>query len=333
MSVKKRDDGSYKVDIRPNGRYGRRIQRLFKKKADALAFERYVLSHMNDKEWLEKPADHRRISELLELWWKLGGRNKPYADNVKLRLKKVIKEMGDPRVEQINARFMAMYRSERLGAGVKISTIQRDEAELAGMFTMLIQSGEFHSKNPVRSVPAMKRKISEMTYLTHEEIIRLLNFSNGDARRITLLCLSTGARWGEAKSLRAEHIIDNRVIFNKTKNGKVRIVPVSNEVVREIKTKDSGMLFDVDYGEYRKMLRAVKPDLPKGQAVHVLRHTFATHFMMNGGSIIALQRVLGHANIQQTMIYAHFAPDYLSDVLKFNPVANANIAKEKEPAE
>ncbi|WP_236524936.1 tyrosine-type recombinase/integrase, partial [Escherichia coli] len=195
------------------------------------------------------------------------------------------------------------------------------------------QSGEFHSKNPVRSVPAMKRKISEMTYLTHEEIIRLLNFSNGDARRITLLCLSTGARWGEAKSLRAEHIIDNRVIFNKTKNGKVRIVPVSNEVVREIKTKDSGMLFDVDYGEYRKMLRAVKPDLPKGQAVHVLRHTFATHFMMNGGSIIALQRVLGHANIQQTMIYAHFAPDYLSDVLKFNPVANANIAKEKEPAE
>ena len=194
MSVKKRDDGSYKVDIRPNGRYGRRIQRLFKKKADALAFERYVLSHMNDKEWLEKPADHRRISELLELWWKLGGRNKPYADNVKLRLKKVIKEMGDPRAEQINARFMAMYRSERLGAGVKISTIQRDEAELAGMFTMLIQSGEFHSKNPVRSVPAMKRKISEMTYLTHEEIIRLLNFSNGDARRITLLCLSTGAR-------------------------------------------------------------------------------------------------------------------------------------------
>lgn len=77
---------------------------------------------------------------------KLGGRNKPYADNIKLRLKKVIKEMGDPRAEQINARFMAMYRSERLGAGVKISTIQRDEAELAGMFTMLIQSGEFHSK-------------------------------------------------------------------------------------------------------------------------------------------------------------------------------------------
>lgn len=65
MSIRKMDDGSYKVDIRPNGRYGRRIQRLFKKKADALAFERYVLSHMNDKEWLEKPADHRRISELL----------------------------------------------------------------------------------------------------------------------------------------------------------------------------------------------------------------------------------------------------------------------------
>lgn len=42
----------------------------------------------------------------------------------------------------------------------------------------------------------------------------------------------------------------------------------------------------------------VKPDLPKGQSVHVLRHTFAAHFIMNGGNILTLQKIMGHTSIQ-----------------------------------
>ncbi|EQB98244.1 hypothetical protein B738_25997 [Photorhabdus temperata subsp. temperata M1021] len=33
--------------------------------------------------------------------------------------------------------------------------------------------------------------------------------------------------------------------------------------------------------------------------------------MMKGRNIVALQQILSHANIQQTMAYAHLAPDYL----------------------
>jgi integrase len=40
--------------------------------------------------------------------------------------------------------------------------------------------------------------------------------------------------------------------------------------------------------------------LRDGQLTHVLRHTFASHFMMNGGNILVLQRALGHANLQRT---------------------------------
>lgn len=46
----------------------------------------------------------------------------------------------------------------------------------------------------------------------------------------------------------------------------------------------------------------------------------------HGGNIITLQRILGHATIQQTMTYAHFAQDYLADAMKFNPVAGISIA-------
>jgi hypothetical protein len=42
--------------------------------------------------------------------------------------------------------------------------------------------------------------------------------------------------------------------------------------------------------------------------------------MANGGNIITLQRILGHGTIQQTMAYAHFAPDYLQDAITFNPL-------------
>ncbi|AXB06728.1 tyrosine-type recombinase/integrase [Aeromonas caviae] len=84
-----------------------------------------------------------------------------------------------------------------------------------------------------------------------------------------------------------------------------------------------GPLFrDLDYLLVRDVLKTVAPDLPAGQAVHVFRHTFASHFMMSGGNILALQKILGHHNIQQTMTYAHFAPDYLSDAVRFNPLEN-----------
>lgn len=47
--------------------------------------------------------------------------------------------------------------------------------------------------------------------------------------------------------------------------------------------------------------------------------TFASHYMMNGGNILALQKLLGHSSLNMTMKYAHLAPDYLREVLKINP--------------
>ncbi|HCB3588836.1 TPA: tyrosine-type recombinase/integrase [Citrobacter koseri] len=82
----------------------------------------------------------------------------------------------------------------------------------------------------------------------------------------------------------------------------------------------TGKLFTVDYKWFARRLKAVKPDLPRGQATHVLRHTFASHFIMNGGNIVALKEILGHANIQQTMVYAHLAPDYLQHAILLNPL-------------
>ncbi|WP_175703972.1 tyrosine-type recombinase/integrase [Burkholderia ambifaria] len=62
-------------------------------------------------------------------------------------------------------------------------------------------------------------------------------------------------------------------------------------------------------------------DLPEGQLTHVLRHTFASHFMLNGGNILTLQRILGHSSLQMTMRCAHLAPDHLQEARQHNPLA------------
>ena len=45
--------------------------------------------------------------------------------------------------------------------------------------------------------------------------------------------------------------------------------------------------------------------------IHDMRHTYASHFMMNGGELFKLQAILGHADIRTTMNYSHFSKAFL----------------------
>ncbi|MFC1493306.1 tyrosine-type recombinase/integrase [candidate division KSB1 bacterium] len=49
---------------------------------------------------------------------------------------------------------------------------------------------------------------------------------------------------------------------------------------------------------------------------HDLRHTFASNFVMKGGSLLSLKEILGHSDINTTMMYAHLAPSYLEEEIK-----------------
>ena len=64
---------------------------------------------------------------------------------------------------------------------------------------------------------------------------------------------------------------------------------------------------------------------------HDCRHHFASWFVMRGGSLQALQKLLGHATLAMTMRYAHLAPDYIrSEVAKTErrPEPAAQITQE-----
>lgn len=322
MSVRSMADG-YLVDLRPNGREGRRIRKKFKTKSEALQYERYILATYHNKAWVEKPDDRRPFSELIDLWWKLKGQTmKAGKDNLG-KLLRVNKAMSHPLAYQVNKTSWANYRAIRFEAGVKPKTLNREQEAISALFSSLIETGNFHNENPLSGMPKMRVHSSEMGFLTKDEINLLLDSLVGIERLAAKLSLATGARWGELIKLHRSHLSKDRVTYINTKNGKNRTVPISDSLMGELLECGNGLLLvSADYKLLRATIKQVAPDLPDGQAVHVLRHTFASHFMMNGGNILTLQKILGHANIQQTMTYAHLAPDYLIDAVRFNPLEN-----------
>lgn len=104
-----------------------------------------------------------------------------------------------------------------------------------------------------------------------------------------------------------------------TKSGKSRSVPVSEDLFDEIRkhlTEHGGFSFSLS--AFRRALDKSGIELPPNQAAHVLRHTFASHFVMTGGDILSLQKILGHSTITMTMRYAHLSQDFLLLAVKNN---------------
>lgn len=328
-------EGGWRVDEQPAGRGGKRFRKTFKTKADALAWQAWLKTQVNQRaDWEPERRDIRKLSELIDLWYSHHGSGLKAGANTYSRLKLACHAMGNPVADRFTVETFASYRTERLAAGIAPNSVNREHAYLRSVFNELRRLGQWKKPNPLAELRQFKVQERELSYLTTDQIRDLLEKlaegKNRHAAMIAKVCLATGARWSEAESLEARHIRNGQIQFAGTKSGKVRAIPIEPSFEQELrqhheKAETGQRLFGYSYSAFRDAIERAGITLQEGQLTHVLRHTFASHFMMNGGNILVLQRSLGHANLTMTMRYAHLAPDHLQEVVKLNPLTALTV--------
>ena len=326
MSIRKLPTGGWLSELYPNGAGGKRIRKKFATKGEALAFEQYNVQIP----WAEEKEDRRTLKDLIDAWYRAHGIT--LKDGLKRQgaMHHAYECMGEPLAYDFDVQMFSRYREKRLHGSyarsnrvtqVSARTLNLELAYFRAVFNELIRLGEWKGENPLKNMRPFRTEESEMAFLSRQQMIMLLKECrhNQDLLSIVKICLATGARWSEAQELKQSQFTKYKITFTKTKGRKNRTVPISARLYDSI-PKVKGRLFSECYGAFRTALERTGIELPAGQLTHVLRHTFASHFMMNGGNILVLQRVLGHTDIKMTMRYAHFAPDHLEETVRLNPL-------------
>ncbi|MCD8398651.1 MAG: tyrosine-type recombinase/integrase [Lachnospiraceae bacterium] len=192
-------------------------------------------------------------------------------------------------------------------------------------------------------LPKAEKKIKE-TY-SDDELERLLkkpdtdtcSFSEYKTWTFENYLIGTGNRISTALSIHISDIdFENATItIRKTKNRKQQIIPLSHslsEVLRDYLVIRGGdpedFLFCNDYGAeasertYQQLVQRynIKRNVNKTSS-HLFRHTFAKKWILAGGDIFRLQKILGHSDLSVTKEYVNmFGQDLQMDFEKFNPL-------------
>ncbi|WP_339487816.1 phage integrase [Pseudomonas sp. EL_65y_Pfl2_R95] len=319
----RKDGKTWTADFYENGRSGRRIRKKgFATKSAAQRYESDFFATYNET---GRPLDDR-LSDLVNIWHSLHGCS---LKDQKARLSRtlaVVERLGNPRVSDFDALRWARYRQSRL-QDVSPHTVNHEQRYLSAVFAELIRLGAWTGINPLANIRQIKTDQTELSFLTLEQVSQLLNectrSKNNHAYPVALICLATGARWDEAESLTRAAIFGGKAHFHRTKNRQSRSVPIPKEVEAEalkVAMPGNGRLFMSCRAAFRSAYERCGFQTP-GQLTHILRHTFASHYMMGGGDILSLQRILGHSSITMTMRYAHLSPDHLESALRLSPLS------------
>lgn len=330
MSIKQTKTG-WLADIQPGGRGGQRFRKRFKTQAEAKAYQAWVTTQViQNPKWAPEKRDVRKLSKLIDIWFAHHGSGLRSGDGTFRRLKAMAEAMGDPVADRFSVNMFAEYRTKRLSAGITANNLNREHSYLRSVFNELIRLGQWKGENPLAKLRQFKIQEAELSYLTNEQIAALLDelaiARNPHVLLIAKICLSTGARWGEAEALRMRQVRNGLIQYARTKSGKVRAVPIVEALESELKGHyqehgNGERIFGSSASAFREGIERAGINLPDGQMTHALRHTFASHFMINGGNILTLQKILGHSTLAMTIRYAHLAPDHLLEAKNLNPLA------------
>lgn len=228
------------------------------------------------------------------------------------------------------------HRSAEEG-GLSPQTVAGYVRTLRAFFSWTVREGLL-AESPMRQVRTPRTPQRAMRTFTDAEVTRLLDAVRGTtptAKRnhcILLVLLDTGIRVSELVHLRmADLHLDLGYFQVLGKGRKERIVPLGrssrralSEYLRRYRPEPalaaSDGVFLTHQGYrlrpnyvYRVVSSACRQAGIEGKWVgpHTCRHTFARNFLMNGGDLLTLQRILGHASLEIVKLYVNLQTDDL----------------------
>ena len=174
------------------------------------------------------------------------------------------------------------------------------------------------------SLPSLKREATLPVILNRSELKALFRAPKLLKHRIILtLIYSAGLRRQEAINLKTADIDFERktIHIRQSKYLKDRMVPLSDLIARGLRKyleaeKPNIYLFNGKEPDGRYSPEAIgwimhdalkKAGIHKTVNLHSLRHGYATHLIEDGVNIVTVKELLGHADVNTTMIYLHIA--------------------------
>jgi len=243
-------------------------------------------------------------------------------------------------------------RESRVRPGYRLSpdTVQQYARNLKSWATFLDGEG-FTRTNLFARLGLPKVPVREPDVLTDEEIARLIsiyNHSTSTGLRNILLVLvltDTGLRLGELCAATLDDLdLEHGTLKVMGKGQRERTVHVGSTVEKllsryvrylrpePVSARVRGLLLAKDGSPYtlnaarRVLKRAAEQSGIKRLHAHLLRHTFATHYLLNGGDLLTLQRLLGHSTLEMVRRYSHIAAGYVAvQHRQYSPVDRVSV--------
>ena len=180
--------------------------------------------------------------------------------------------------------------------------------------------------------PFKKVDAARVRYLTIAEAKRLINAARPDFRILVQAALQTGARYGELTRLTVADFNPDvgTLSIQQSKSGKPRHIVLTDEGVRFFRRLCAGRAGDEIMlrkasgapWTFAHQIRPMDETVARAKitppiSFHGLRHTWASHAVMNGMPLMVVARNLGHADTRMVeKHYGHLAPSYVADAVR-----------------
>lgn len=261
---------------------------------------------------------------------------KGYCKDIELMLKNFSKE--EIPLSKLTKDQLKDYLGE-IFESVSASSLHRKISAIKH-FYLFLHKRELIIENPAVTLISPKKEKHLPGLLSREEVLVLIDFEFKHDEKglrdkaIIELLYSSGIRVGELVSLKL-NAVDLKTpavrVFGKGK--KERLIPVTVEArlaienylfFRTNKKDKSSYLFVNKFGKplTERGIQYILDELAKNAGVfrkispHMLRHSFASHFLENGMNLRYLQSMLGHSNLSTTEIYTHLSINEIKEVYK-----------------